>query len=155
SALGIGAIITWMRDADAPWMKAIAIPGAPDWALIKNWVSFPGVPWLRYPRIESTWGTSGISLGMYKDQVLKLSQVTMSLEGSLLFIAAGAIISFRTAWSLMLGAVVNYVWLAPIFLRNGDITGPSFRNISRWSLWTGVPMMVTSGLLLFFMNWKS
>jgi OPT family oligopeptide transporter len=113
------------------------------------------VSWLRYPRIESTWGTSGIGLGAYKDQVLKLSQVTMSLEGSLLFIAAGAIISFRTAWSLMLGAVINYIWLAPIFLRNGDISAPSFRNISRWSLWTGVPMMVTSGLLLFFMNWKS
>jgi len=56
---------------------------------------------------------------------------------------------------MMLGAVVNYVWLAPIFLRTGDITSPSFRNISRWSLWIGVPMMVTSGLLLFFMNWRS
>src|ERR1043166_3387812 len=29
-----------------------------------------------------------------------------------------------------------------------------FRKISSWSLWIGVPMMGTSGLLLFFMNWK-
>ena len=155
SALGLGAIVTWMRDADAPWMKALPIKGIPDWAPIKTWVTFPSVPWLRYPRIETVWGTSWVKLGSYKDQVLGLNQVTMSFEGSLLFIAAGAIMSFRTAWSLILGAVINYVWLAPIFLRNGDITGPSFRNISRWSLWIGVPMMVTSGLLLFFMNWKS
>jgi uncharacterized oligopeptide transporter (OPT) family protein len=155
SALGLGAIVTWMRDADAPWMRALPIKGMPDWAPFKSWVTFPSVPWLRYPRIETVWGTSWVKLGSYKDQVLGLNQVTMSFEGSLLFIAAGAIMSFRTAWSLMLGAIINYVWLAPIFLRNGDITGASFRNISRWSLWIGVPMMVTSGLLLFFMNWKS
>jgi uncharacterized oligopeptide transporter (OPT) family protein len=155
SALGLGAVITWMRDADASWMKTIPIPGVPDWAPVKSWVSLNVAPWLRYPRIESVWGTSWIKLGTYKNQMLGLNQVTMSLEGSLLFIAAGAIISFRTAWSLMLGAVVNYVWLAPTFLRSGDIAGASFRNISRWSLWIGVPMMVTSGLLLFFMNWRS
>ncbi len=155
SALGLGALITWMRDADAPWMKALPIQGAPDWAPVKSWVSLKFLPWIRYPRIESVWGTSWIKLGQYKDQLLGLNQVTMSFEGSLLFIAAGAIMSFRTAWSLMLGAVINYVWLAPIFLENGDIASPSFRNISRWSLWIGVPMMVTSGLLLFFLNWKS
>ncbi len=155
SALGLGAVITWMRDADAPWMNKLPIPNAPDWALIKTWISLKGAEWIRYPRIETVWGTSWIKLGTYKDQLLGLNQVTMSLEGSLLFIAAGAIMSFRTAWSLLLGAIVNYVWLAPIFLRNGDIPAASFRNISRWSLWIGVPMMVTSGLLLFFMNWKS
>ena len=83
------------------------------------------------------------------------NQVTMSFEGSLLFVAAGAIMGFRQAWSLMLGAFVNYVILAPHFLRAGVIEAPSFRKISAWSLWIGVPMMVTSGLLLFFMNWKA
>jgi uncharacterized oligopeptide transporter (OPT) family protein len=155
SALGLGALITWMRDADAPWMRAVPFRNAPDWAPVKGLVSLFGIPWLVYPRIESVWGTSWIKLGRYKDQLLGLNQVTMSLEGSLLFIAAGAIISFRQAWSMLLGAVINYVVLAPIFLRAGDIASPSFRNISRWSLWIGVPMMVTSGLLLFFMNWRS
>jgi len=126
----VGAVITWWRDADAKFL---------DW----------------YPKIPSTWGTGWIKLGMYKGKPLTLNQVTMSFEGSLLFIAAGAIISFRQAWSLMLGAVVNYVILAPMMLRAGVIEAPSFRRISAWSLWIGVPMMVTSGLLLFFMNWKT
>jgi OPT family oligopeptide transporter len=155
SALGLGAVISWMRDAEAPWMRMLPIHGMPDWAPIKSWVTLKALPWLRYPRIEGVWGTNWLQLGTYKGQPLMLNQLTMSFEGSLLFIAAGAIMSFRTAWSLMLGAVINYVWLAPIFLQTGDIEGPGFRNISRWSLWIGVPMMVTSGLLLFFMNWKS
>jgi len=55
----------------------------------------------------------------------------------------------------MLGAVINYGILAPHFLGTGVIDAPSFRRISAWSLWIGVPMMVTSGLLLFFMQWKT
>ncbi|MBI5710180.1 MAG: OPT/YSL family transporter [Candidatus Eisenbacteria bacterium] len=138
SALGLGAVVTWLRDADAPWLHHWT------WNLDRF-----------YPHIPSTWGTSWIKLGTYKGEPLTLNRVTMSFEGSLLFIAAGAIISFRQAWSMMLGATVNYVVLAPIMLNAGIIEAPSFRKISAWSLWIGVPMMVTSGLLLFFMNWKT
>src|SRR5262249_11807826 len=126
----LGALITWFRDAAAPWLA-----------------------W--YPKIPSTWGTNWIRIGTYKNAPLMLNQVTLSIEGSLLFVAAGAIISFRQAWSLFLGAILNYAVLAPIMLNSGDIEAPSFRKISTWSLWIGVPMMVTSGLLLFFMNWPT
>ena len=126
----LGGLTAWWRDADAKWL---------DW----------------YPKIPATWGTNWIRLGTWQGKPLMLNQVTMSLEGSLLFVAAGAIISFRQAWSMLLGATINYVILAPIMLNAGVIEQPSFRRISAWSLWIGVPMMVTSGLLLFFMNWKT
>ena len=152
----LGAVITWLRDSgDLAFMKAQQFASAPSWSPIKGLFWPSGAPWLRLPRIETVWGTSWIKLGRYKGQPLGLNQVTMSLEGSLLFVAAGAIMGFRQAWSLMLGAFVNYVILAPHFLREGVIEGASFRRISSWSLWIGVPMMVTSGLLLFFMNWRS
>ena len=152
----LGAVITWFRDAaDLAFMKTAEMKGAPDWAPIKSWFWPEKLPWLSLPRLETVWGTSWIKLGMFKDKPLGLNQVTMSIEGSLLFIAAGAIMGFRQAWSLMLGAFVNYVILAPYFLRAGVIEAASFRKISAWSLWIGVPMMVTSGLLLFFMNWKA
>ena len=121
----VGAVITWLRDADAKFL---------DW----------------YPKIPSTWGTTWVKLRGYS-----LASLTMSFEGSLLFVAAGAIMGFRQAWSLLLGAVVNYCILAPKMLELGVIAKPGFRAISSWSLWTGVPMMVTSGLFLFFLNWKS
>jgi len=157
----LGGAITWMRDAEFAFLKITGIQGTPDWSPIKAWVTpawswwQQNLPWLGYPKIESVWGTSWIKLGQYKDKLLGLNQVTMSIEGSLLFIAVGAIISFRQAWSMLLGAVVNYCVLAPHFLRVGVIEAPSFRKISSWSLWIGVPMMVTSGLLLFFFNWKT
>lgn len=104
-----------------------------------------------YPLIPATFGTEWWHVGNYTAY-----QLTMRFEGSLLLLAGGALISFRQAWSMLLGASINYLILAPIFLDNGDIMSPaSFRNISRWSLWFGVPMMVTSGLLLFVFNWKA
>ena len=104
-----------------------------------------------YPLIPSTFGTQWIHIGNYTAH-----ELTLRFEGSFLIMASGALISFRQAWSLLLGAIVNYAVLAPIFLGNGDITSPpTFRNISRWSLWIGVPMMVTSGLLLFIFNWPA
>jgi len=156
-AMGLGAIITWLRDFDFSWTQTYPLAFMPKSAPIQNLFSFKWGPlsWLRLPRIQSTWGTHWITMGEYKGKTLRLDQLTMSFEGSLLFIAAGAIIGFRQTWSMLLGAVVNYVFLAPHFLRNGDIEAVSFRKISSWSLWTGVPMLVTSGLLLFFMNWKT
>ena len=156
----LGAGITWLRDADFSWMIRGEFPwggGAHNWAPVKGWFApkMAWLSWLKLPRIESTWGTNGIVVGTFKNAPLYLNQVTMSLEGSLLFIAGGALISFRQAWSMMLGAIINYVILAPMMLNAGVIEAPSFRKISAWSLWTGVPMMVTSGLLLFFMNWKT
>ena len=156
-AMGLGAIITWLRDFDFSWTQTYPLAFMPKSAPIQNLFSLKWGPlsWLRLPRIQSTWGTHWITMGEYKGKTLRLDQLTMSFEGSLLFIAAGAIIGFRQTWSMLLGAVVNYVFLAPHFLRNGDIEAVSFRKISSWSLWTGVPMLVTSGLLLFFMNWKT
>ncbi len=151
----LGAVITWMRDASATWMPETPIPGAPHSSIVQKLVSPFGLRWLKYPRIESNWGTHWITLGTWKGQPLRWDKLTMSFEGSLLFVAAGAIMGFRQAWSLMLGACVNYLVLAPMMLNAGVIESPSFRNISRWSLWIGVPMMVTSGLLLFFMQWKT
>ncbi|MFN8178776.1 MAG: OPT family oligopeptide transporter [bacterium] len=110
------------------------------------------ITWFRdaWGWIPTTWGTGWIRVRGYT-----LQQLTLSFEGSLLFVAAGAIMGFRQAWSLALGAVINYGVLAPIMLERGVIKTASFRAISSWSLWTGVPMMVTSGLLLFFLQWKT
>src|SRR5262249_9311953 len=155
AAMGIGGLTAWIRGAEAPWLLKTPIAWMPKWMLFTEWSAPKWAPWLRYPKLHDTWGTNWLRIGTWQGKPLTLNQVTLSFEGSLLFVAAGAIISFRQAWSMLLGAVVNYGVLAPMFLARGDIAEPSFRRISAWSLWIGVPMMVTSGLLLFFMNWKS
>jgi uncharacterized oligopeptide transporter (OPT) family protein len=156
-ALGLaalfGCLLTWMRDAEASWLKVTELSWMPKWAPFTERVAPTWAPWLTYPKIRATWGTEWIHLGSRT-----LNQFTMSLEGSLLFVASGAILGFRQAWSMMLGAVINYCILAPIMMDHGiiaDSGGSALRRISSWSLWIGVPMMVTSGLLLFFLQWKT
>ena len=109
--------------------------------------TWKGIP---YPNIPATWGTSWIAVRGYP-----LPQLTMSLEGSLLFVAAGALVGLRQGVSMLLGAVINYVVLVPIMLERHVIAGPTFRDISSWSLWIGVPMMVTSGLFTFVRQWRT
>jgi uncharacterized oligopeptide transporter (OPT) family protein len=124
---GIGAIVAWWRDAVAAWLP--------------------------YPNLPATWGTSWIWIGRHR-----LSELTMSFEGSLLFVASGAIMGWKQAWSMMLGATVNFVVLAPWMMSLGVIPetgGSAYRRITSWSLWIGVPMLVTSGLLLFALQWRT
>jgi len=138
----LGAVITWFRDANIPGGMKAFIPA--------TW----GTSWIKGGWLGSRAVTDPVS-GVVSQVPWTLQNYTMSFEGSLLFVAGGALISFRQAWSMLLGAVVNYMILAPYFVHAGDIETVSFRKISSWSLWIGVPMMVTSGLLLFAMNWKT
>ena len=141
----LGALLTWMREANAKWLAVTTGWQGFGWVRVDGpaWLS-----WIQYPRIPAQWTPGTISIGKYN-----VKDLTLAFEGSLLFVAAGAIIGMRQAWSLLLGTLINYAVLAPIFLDQGVIAGAGFRRISSWSLWIGVPMMVTSGLLMFFMQW--
>ena len=158
-ALLFGALVTWFRDAEATWMKVAEWGRGFGWTRIApaesmpRWLATP-LSWIQFPHVPANWLPMDWKIGKYRLQ----QDLTLSFEGSFLFVAAGAIMGFRQAWSLMLGTVVNYAMLAPIMLSAGVIPesgGGAFRRISTWSLWIGVPMMVTSGLLLFILQWKS
>ncbi|MBI5266918.1 MAG: OPT/YSL family transporter [candidate division Zixibacteria bacterium] len=86
-----------------------------------------------------------------------LSKWTIQFDMSMVMIAAGAIIGWKVAWSMLFGAIVNYGILAPSMVSAGviDSSKLGFREIVRWSTWTGASIMVTSGLLAFFMQWKT
>ena len=110
---GMGALITWLRDGEFSFLRISRPSWLPSWGPVDGFAgpAAPWLAWLRYPHVRTTWGTNLFRISQYTVQSL-----TMSLEGSLLFIAAGAIISFRQAWSMMLGAAINYMVLAPIML---------------------------------------
>ena len=86
-----------------------------------------------------------------------LSKWTVSFEMSTIMIAAGSIIGWRVAWSLMLGACINYLVLAPWMVDLGAISAEklSYRAIVGWSTWAGASLMVTSGLTAFAMQWRT
>ncbi|MFH1619666.1 MAG: OPT family oligopeptide transporter [bacterium] len=94
---------------------------------------------------------------------LPLAKWTISFEMSSIMIAAGAIMGWKIAWSLLFGAVINYAVLAPWMTKLGAIiatdaqgnTVLGYRAIMSWSTWAGAALMVTSGLLTFAFQWKT
>lgn len=88
---------------------------------------------------------------------LPLAKYTISLETSTIMIAAGAIMGFKIAWSMLLGGIINYAYLAPKMVELGAIASENvgYRGIVSWSTWAGASIMVTSGLLQFAFQWRS
>lgn len=84
-----------------------------------------------------------------------LDQLTVSIEPDHVMVAAGGLMGIRTGVSLLVGACLNYLILAPWMIASGDILPTDsgslgFRQITQWSLWPGVAMMTTASLFAFF-----
>jgi OPT family oligopeptide transporter len=85
----------------------------------------------------------------------KLVEWTIAWDTSLIMIAAGAIIGIRVAWSMLLGGLFNFGYLAPWMYEKGVIEELGYRGIVSWSLWGGTAVMLTSGLLSFAFQWRT
>jgi OPT family oligopeptide transporter len=130
----IGALVAFVRDA-------------------KEWI--PGT-------FGSGWIAAPFTAGKRS-----LAEFTLAFEGSAIMLAAGALMGIRAGWSIAAGAIVNYAVLAPWMYSLGDIqasgamnaatglAGLGFRDITKWSVWTGVSIMVTSSLLQFALEWRT
>ena len=101
---------------------------------------------------------------LYKrlDPIFDHNGYTFSIELSTILVAAGAIMGFRTAWSMLLGAILNYGVLVPWM--HGWVAGADghhvieklgYRGIVAWSVWPGVAMMTTASLLSFGLQGKT
>jgi OPT family oligopeptide transporter len=86
---------------------------------------------------------------------VQMAQYTVSFDASLIMVAAGAIMGWRTAWSILLGGITCWVVTAPIMVHIGEIHELGYRGIVSWTLWGGAACMVTSGLLVFALQWKT
>jgi putative OPT family oligopeptide transporter len=85
-----------------------------------------------------------------------LSDWTIYFETSPLMVAAGAIMGFRAAWSMLAGALVCFAIVAPEMYGQGVIAEKlGYKNIVAWSVWFGSAMILTSGLLSFAFEWRT
>ncbi|MCX7721734.1 MAG: OPT/YSL family transporter [Verrucomicrobiae bacterium] len=101
---------------------------------------------------------------IYKFATLKvggvdLRELTVRPDTDFVMMAAGGLMGIRVGVSLMIGALINYLILAPYGIALGDVQGRvgpdgsvhyGFRAITAWALWGGVAMMTTASLLAFF-----
>jgi putative OPT family oligopeptide transporter len=83
-----------------------------------------------------------------------LTRYTIGIEGSLIMLAAGAIMGLRVATSMLIGSILCFGVIGPILVAKG-IAEPGYRGIVSWVLWPSTAMMVTSGLLSFALKWRT
>ncbi|MDX2086446.1 MAG: OPT family oligopeptide transporter [Kofleriaceae bacterium] len=80
---------------------------------------------------------------------------TLSFRAEVVQIGAGALMSWRTGWTLLLGAILNYAVLAPALYREGQIADITYKGILNWTLWPGAAILVGAGLTQFALDYKS
>ncbi len=86
---------------------------------------------------------------------LPAAKWTLSIEGSVVLFGAGALMSFRTGWSLLLGGIVTYGVIAPAIVEAGYVTTVTYKSLVTWTLWPGAAVLISSGLVSFALNYRS
>jgi len=80
---------------------------------------------------------------------------TLTLKTEVVLLGAGALVSFRTGWSMLLGGLLTYGVLAPELVESGVIAAVSYKEIAGWTVWPGASILVASGLTSFALDWRS
>ncbi len=83
------------------------------------------------------------------------AQWTLTFDWSVLLLGGGALLGFRTGWSMLLGGLLDFCVLAPWMHDRGVFGTVSFRSLLGWSLWPGAALMIAAGLLGFGFQWRS
>jgi uncharacterized oligopeptide transporter (OPT) family protein len=114
------------------------------------------IAWLRDAKVSWLPWNIPAHVGMpFSIAGLPAMKWTIAFEGSLLMIGAGALMSWKTGWSMLLSALGTYGVLAPIMVEKGVIPQVTYRAIVQWTLWGGAAILVSSGLLSFAFQWRS
>ncbi len=96
----------------------------------------------------------------YSFQGIPWDKLTLGANVSLLLYAAGAIIGLRTGISVLIGACLNWFFIAPWLIHNAvvvngkPITG-GFRQVVAWTTWPGTGMLVIATLVGLALVWPS
>lgn len=87
---------------------------------------------------------------------IKLQGWSVNVATDMSMIGVGGIVGIRTGMSWLLGAVINYLVLAPLLVHYGVLPAAgtplaelSYRGIVGWTMWVGVPMITVASLYPF------
>jgi OPT family oligopeptide transporter len=84
-----------------------------------------------------------------------LAQWTIAFKAEVVLLGGGALMSFRTGWSLLFGGLLTFGVLGPALLERGIISTVSYKAVVGWALWPGAALLVASGLTSFALDYRS
>ncbi|MCC7376807.1 MAG: OPT/YSL family transporter [Verrucomicrobiales bacterium] len=126
---------------------------------LQNWLGWKE-PWNWQERLDIYYYNLAAKFGWWTPKILgtDIRQLGLRLTLDVAMLGVGGLMGIRVASSVMLGAFVNFVVLAPIIIQRGEIvarTGPTgavipisrTEIVNQWSLWWGVTMMVVGSLV--------
>lgn len=158
--LGYTAVLTGIYQfiISDGWMKLLQIKilRMDKWAGLKE-------AWNLQDRLDSYYYAAAAQYNWWIPKILgtDIRQLGLRFTLDAALAGVGGLIGIRVASSIMIGAFINFVILAPIMIEHGDIvqrilpTGkvvPISRSeiVNQWSLWWGVAMMVFGSLVGLF-----
>ncbi|MEJ7596765.1 MAG: OPT family oligopeptide transporter [Kofleriaceae bacterium] len=89
-----------------------------------------------------------------------LMEWTLALKSEVVLLGGGALMSFRTGWSLLIGGLLTYVFLAPALLDAGLITVNAkgvmtYTQVVKWTFAPGAGLLVGAGVTSLLLDWRS
>ena len=116
-------------------------------------------PWTFHERLDSYYYAASTYIPKILGTDIRQLGLRLTLDAAML--GVGGLMGMAVATSVLLGAFVNFVILAPLMIQAGDIApriGPTgalvpisrAEIVNQWSLWWGVTMMVVGSLVSLF-----
>lgn len=100
------------------------------------------VTWFRdaVPIVIPTTSTLPLAIGRFS-----LEQLSLGIYWSPLVVGIGLLIGIRIGVSLLLGAAAGWVVLGPLLATNNVIGGIGHTDVTHWTMWPAIALMVASG----------
>ncbi len=137
------------------WMKLIQFKIL----MLDKWTGLKE-PWHLFERLDTYYYTAAIKYQLWIPNILgtDVRQLGLRLTLDAAMLGVGGLMGIRVATSVLLGAFINFVILAPIMINIGDITPRVMADgtivkisrgeiVNQWALWWGVTMMVVGSIV--------
>jgi putative OPT family oligopeptide transporter len=84
-----------------------------------------------------------------------LSALTVGINWSPMMISIGMLMGARAGLSMLLGAVISWIVIAPQLVHTGLVAGANYSALNGWLIWPGVGMLIAGSFVPILADWRA